>query len=43
MMPKIDMTKFKYELDNKFRIIIKTKIEMRITIIFIETNNNDFE
>ena len=43
MMPKMDMTKFKYELDNKFRIIIKTKIEMRITIIFIETNNNDFE
>ncbi len=42
-MPKIDMTKFKYELDNKFRIIIKTKIEMRTTIIFIETNNNDFE
>ena len=37
------MTKFKYELDNKFRIIIKTKIEMRTTIIFIETNNNDFE
>ena len=43
MIPKIDMTKFKYELDNKFRIIIKTKIEMRTTIIFIETNNNDFE
>ena len=43
MMPKIDMTKLKYELENKFKIIIKTKIEMKITIIFIETNNNDFE
>ena len=42
-MPKIDITKFKNELDNKFRVIIKTKIEMRITIIFIEINNNDFE
>ena len=43
MIPKIDMIKFKYELKNKFKIIIKTKIEIRITIIFIETNNNVFE
>ena len=41
MIPKIDMTKFKYELDNKFRINIKTKIEIRIATIFIETINND--
>jgi len=27
----------------KFNIIIKTRIEIRITIIFIETNNNVFE
>ena len=43
MMPKIDMTKFKYELDSKSKIIIKTIIEIRITTIFIETTNNDFE
>ena len=43
MIPKIDMIKFKYELKNKFKIIIKTKIEIRITIIFIERINNDLE
>ena len=43
MMPKIDMTKFKYVLDNKFRINIKIKIEIRIATIFVETMNNDFE
>lgn len=43
MMPKIDMTKFKYVLDNKFKINIKAKIDIRVTIIFIEINNNDFE
>ena len=37
------MTKLKYEFDSKFKIIIKTKIKMRIPIIFIETNNKDFE
>jgi len=37
------MIKFKYELNSKFKIIIKTKIEIRITIILIETNNNFFE
>ncbi len=42
-MPKRDMIKFKYELNSKFKIIIKTKIEIRITIIFIETNNNVLE
>lgn len=42
-MPKTDMTKFKYELDKNFKTIIKAKIEIRITIIFIETNNNVFE
>ena len=42
-MPKRDMIKFKYELNSKFKIIIKTKIEIRITIIFIETNNSVFE
>ena len=43
MIPKTDVTKFKYELDRKFNIIIKAKIEIRIIIIFIETNNNVFE
>jgi hypothetical protein len=43
MIPKTDKTKFKYELDRKFNIIIKTKIEIRITIIFNETNNNVLE
>ena len=38
-----DITKFKYELDRKFNIIIKKKIETRIINIFIETNNNNFE
>ena len=42
-MPKIEITKFKYELDNKFRINIKMNIEMSIANIFIETMNNDFE
>ena len=42
-MPKRDMIKFKYELNSKLKIIIKTKIEIRITIIFIETNNNVLE
>jgi hypothetical protein len=39
----IDITKFKYELDIKFNIIIKTKIEMKTIIIFIETNDNVLE
>jgi len=43
MMPNIEMTEFIKELDIKFKIIIKTKIKIRITIIFIETDNNDFE
>ena len=43
MIPNIDMTKFKYVLDNKFKINIKTKIKIRVTIIFIEINNSDFE
>ena len=38
-----DKTKLKYELDSKFSITIKTKIEISILIIFIETNNNVFE
>ena len=42
-MPKREMIKFKYELNSEFKIIIKTKIEIRITIIFIETNNNVLE
>ncbi len=37
------MTKFKYELYNKFRINIKMKTEIRIAKIFIETMNSDFE
>ena len=42
-MPKIEITKFKNELDNKFRINIKMNIEMSTANIFIETINNDFE
>ena len=37
------MTKFKYALENKFKIIKNKKIEIRIEIIFIETINNFFE
>ena len=37
------MIKFKYVLDNIFRINDKMIIEKRIAIIFIETMNNDFE
>ena len=43
IIPETDITKFKYELDNIFKISIKTKIEIRIITIFIETTNNDFE
>ena len=43
IIPKIEITKFKNELDNKFRININTKIEIRIATIFVETMNNDFE
>ena len=43
MIPKIDMSKFKYELNNKFRINIKARIVKRIAIIFIEIKNKDFE
>ncbi len=43
MIPKKDITKFKYELDSKFKITIKANIEKIITIIFVETNNNFFE
>ena len=43
IIPKIDKIKFKYELNNNFRMNIKTKIVKRIVIIFIETKNNDFE
>tara|TARA_Y100000589_G_scaffold274868_1_gene268773 strand:- start:1835 stop:2095 length:261 start_codon:yes stop_codon:yes gene_type:complete len=41
--PIIDIIKFKYEFDSKFKIIIKTKIKRKVTIIFNETNSNDFE
>ena len=43
IIPKIEIIKFKNELDNKFRINIKMNIEMSIANIFIETINNDFE
>ena len=42
-MPKIEITKFKNELDNKFRINIKMNTEMSIANIFIDRINNDFE
>lgn len=37
------MIKFKYVLDNIFRINNKMIIEKRIAAIFIEIINNDFE
>tara|TARA_Y100001970_G_scaffold209467_1_gene255377 strand:+ start:3649 stop:3780 length:132 start_codon:yes stop_codon:yes gene_type:complete len=43
MMPKIEITKFKNELENKFRISIKMNIEISIANIFIDTINSDFE
>ena len=42
-MPKIEITKFKNELDNKFKINIKMNIKMSIANIFIETKNNNLE
>ena len=42
-MPKIEITKFKNELDNKSNIYIKMNTEMNIANIFIETINSDFE
>ena len=42
-MPKIEITKVKYELDNKFRINIKMNIEISITNIFNDAMNNDLE
>ena len=42
-MPETDIIKLKYELDSMFRINNKMIIEIRITTIFIETMNNDFE
>ena len=41
-MPKKDMIRFRYELDNKFKINIKTVTDIRIIIIFVKINNNDF-
>jgi len=43
IIPKIEITKFKNELYNKFIINIKINIEMGIANIFIETINNDLE
>ena len=42
-MSKIEVTKFKNESDNKFRINIKMKTEIIIAKIFIDRINNDFE
>tara|TARA_Y100001960_G_scaffold302759_1_gene354139 strand:- start:235 stop:390 length:156 start_codon:yes stop_codon:yes gene_type:complete len=43
IIPKIEIIKFKNELNNKSNIYIKVNIEMSIANIFIETINNDFE
>ena len=43
MIPKNDITKFKYELDNIFRVNINSKIKTRTISIFVETINNNFE
>ena len=42
-MPKIEITKFKNELDNKCNKYIKINIEMSIVNIFIDTMKSDFE
>ena len=42
-MPKIEITKFKNELDNKSNMYIKTNIEMSIVNIFIDIMKSDFE
>jgi hypothetical protein len=42
-MPKIEITKFKNELDNKLKIYIKINIKMSIVNIFIDSMNSDFE
>ena len=42
-MPKIEITKFKNELDNRLKINIKINIEISIKNIFTEIINNDFE
>lgn len=42
-MPKIEITKFKNESDNKSNIYIKINIEMSIVNIFIDTMKSDFE
>ena len=42
-MPKIEITKFKNEFDNKSNMYIKTNIEMSIVNIFIDTMKSDFE
>ena len=42
-MPKIEITKFKNELDNKFNMYIKINTEMSIVNIFIDTMKSDFE
>ncbi len=42
-MPKIEITKFKNELDNKSNMYIKTNIEMSIVNIFIDNMKSDFE
>ncbi len=42
-MPKTDMIKFKYKLNISFKIIMKSKTEIRIAIIFNETKNNVLE
>ena len=43
IIPKKEITKLKYELENKFRVNNKTDIEIIIVNIFIETMNSDFE
>jgi hypothetical protein len=43
IIPKIEITKFKNESDNKLRINIKMNIKTSIANIFIETINNDLE
>ena len=42
-MPKIEITKFKNELDNKSNMYIKINTEMSIVNIFIDTMKSDFE
>ena len=43
MIPKKDIIRSRYEVENKFRVNIKIIIKIRIANIFVEPMNNVFE